>query len=101
MQPIVDLDGDDDDDVEEKRANTRWTHDEEILLTESWVESSQNAAKPIDEDNLAELFDPDPRARPVGKPRLAKKAKSMDTSSVGGAPGESIEVFNGGYILGL
>ncbi|GJV25255.1 hypothetical protein Tco_1377950 [Tanacetum coccineum] len=42
-QPIVDLDDDDDDDVEEKRANTSWTRDEKILLTESWVESSQNA----------------------------------------------------------
>ncbi|GJX47893.1 hypothetical protein Tco_0273083 [Tanacetum coccineum] len=61
-QPIVDLDEDDDDDVEEKRANT-------------------NAAEPIDEDNIAELFGPDLRARPAGKPRPSKKAKSMDTSS--------------------
>ncbi|GJU36289.1 hypothetical protein Tco_1184643 [Tanacetum coccineum] len=130
-QPIVDLDEDDDDDVEEKRVNTRWNRDEEILLTESWVEHSQNAsiekdqsddvingdcqrfnaiykhltrksgekkadhiknakntymegydaAKPVDEDNIAELFGPDLRARPAGKPRPSKKAKSMDTSS--------------------
>nr|GFC40541.1 hypothetical protein [Tanacetum cinerariifolium] len=137
-QPIVDLneDEDDDDDVEEKRVNTRWPRDEKTLLTECWVESSQNAniennqtedsringdcqkfnaiykhltrirgkneadhienendthmerygnkkfqyvhawnilksypkwdaVKPIDEDNLAKLFGPDPRARPA------------------------------------
>ncbi|GKA37430.1 ubiquitin carboxyl-terminal hydrolase 12-like protein isoform X2 [Tanacetum coccineum] len=46
--------------------------------------------KPIDEDNLAELFGPDPRARPAGKPRPAKKAKSVDTSSAGGSQSESL-----------
>nr|GEW60032.1 myb-like domain, Myb/SANT-like DNA-binding domain protein [Tanacetum cinerariifolium] len=42
-----------------------------------------DAAKPIDEDNLAKLFGPDPRARPADKPRPAKKAKSVETSSAG------------------
>ncbi|GJV01126.1 hypothetical protein Tco_1334695 [Tanacetum coccineum] len=36
---MVNLDADDKDDVEEQtRANTRYTRDEEILLTETWVE---------------------------------------------------------------
>nr|GEV46479.1 START domain, START-like domain protein [Tanacetum cinerariifolium] len=35
--------GDDDDDVEENRANTRWNRDEEILLAETWIEHSKNA----------------------------------------------------------
>ncbi|GJU27412.1 hypothetical protein Tco_1166033 [Tanacetum coccineum] len=42
-----------------------------------------NAAKPIDADNLKELFGPDPRERPTGKQRAKKKQKSVDTSSVG------------------
>ncbi|GKB30486.1 hypothetical protein Tco_0869887 [Tanacetum coccineum] len=33
---------DDDDDVEEKRANTCWNRDEEILLTESWVRDTHH-----------------------------------------------------------
>nr|GEW90893.1 zinc finger, CCHC-type [Tanacetum cinerariifolium] len=128
----------DDDDVKEKQANTRWNRDEEILPTEIWVEHSQNAgtekdqsarkmrltisrmqrtlmdrygnkkfqyvhswnilksypkwdaALPIDEDNLVELFGPVSRARPAGKPRPTKKVKSMDTSSIGGSTGGSI-----------
>ncbi|GJW53280.1 hypothetical protein Tco_0097365 [Tanacetum coccineum] len=187
-QPVVHLDEDDDDDVQEKRANTRWNRDEEILLAETWVEHSQNAsirkdqsddvfwnmimsdfnkrtnnpprtknmmmgkwsrmhgdcqrlnsiykhltrksgendsdhvenaktsymerygnkrfqyvhawdilknypkwdaAEPIDEDNLVELFGPDPRARLAGKPRPAKKQKSVGTSSAGGSTGGS------------
>ncbi|GKB44556.1 hypothetical protein Tco_0889498 [Tanacetum coccineum] len=35
-----------------------------------------NAAKPIDADNLKELFGPDPRERPTGKQRAKKKQKS-------------------------
>ncbi|GJY75490.1 hypothetical protein Tco_0480606 [Tanacetum coccineum] len=38
-----------------------------------------NAAEPIDEDNLEELFGPDPRERPAGKQRASKKQKSCDT----------------------
>nr|GEV66802.1 hypothetical protein [Tanacetum cinerariifolium] len=45
----MDLDADDDDDVEQKRANTRWTHDEEILLIDNrWtkIKKSSKEAKP-------------------------------------------------------
>ncbi|GJV04836.1 hypothetical protein Tco_1338405 [Tanacetum coccineum] len=49
-----------------------------------------NAAEPIDEDNLEELFGPDPRERPAGKQWASKKQKSVDTSSVGGSTGGSI-----------
>ncbi|GJZ90947.1 hypothetical protein Tco_0662874 [Tanacetum coccineum] len=38
-----------------------------------------NASEPIDEDNLQELFGPDPRQRPAGKQRATKKQKSIDT----------------------
>ncbi|GJV69502.1 hypothetical protein Tco_1485011 [Tanacetum coccineum] len=38
-----------------------------------------NAAEPIDEDNLQQLFGPDPRERPTGKQRAPKKKKSVDT----------------------
>ncbi|GKC62055.1 hypothetical protein Tco_1089653 [Tanacetum coccineum] len=72
-QPVVDLDEDDDDDVEAKRANTCWNRKEEILLAETWIEHSQNAAEPIDEDNLTELFGPDPKDSPASKPRDYKR----------------------------
>ncbi|GKF52162.1 glutathione S-transferase T3-like protein, partial [Tanacetum coccineum] len=48
-----------------------------------------NAAEPIDEDNLQELFGPDPRERLAGKQRAPKKQKSVDTSSAGGSTGGS------------
>ncbi|GJZ17110.1 hypothetical protein Tco_0553233, partial [Tanacetum coccineum] len=48
-----------------------------------------NAAEPIDEDNLKELFGPDPRERPIGKQRASKKQKSCDTGSAGGSTGGS------------
>ncbi|GKE15759.1 hypothetical protein Tco_1423336 [Tanacetum coccineum] len=48
-----------------------------------------NVAESIDEDNLQELFGPDPRERPAGKQRASKKQKSVDTSSVGGSTGGS------------
>ncbi|GKC11550.1 hypothetical protein Tco_1008332 [Tanacetum coccineum] len=48
-----------------------------------------NAAEPIDEDSLQELFGPDPRERPAGKQRALKKQKSVDTSSAGGSTGGS------------
>ncbi|GJT28333.1 hypothetical protein Tco_0908608, partial [Tanacetum coccineum] len=35
-----------------------------------------NAAEPIDEDNLQELFGPDQRERPTGKQQAKKKQKS-------------------------
>ncbi|GJY41577.1 hypothetical protein Tco_0428847 [Tanacetum coccineum] len=40
-----------------------------------------NASELIDEDNLQELFGPNPRERPAGKQRATKKQKSVDTSS--------------------
>nr|GEW46458.1 glutathione S-transferase T3-like [Tanacetum cinerariifolium] len=49
-----------------------------------------NAAEPIEEDNLQELFGPDPRERPAGKQRAPKKQKSVDTSSTGGSQSESV-----------
>nr|GEX81014.1 putative reverse transcriptase domain-containing protein [Tanacetum cinerariifolium] len=54
--------------------------------------------KLINEDNLAELFGLDLRARPAGKPRPMKKAKSMDTSSARGAPRGSQSEFLTGVI---
>ncbi|GJZ98004.1 hypothetical protein Tco_0670457 [Tanacetum coccineum] len=48
-----------------------------------------NAAEPIDEDNIEELFGPDPRERPAGKQRASKNQKSVDTSSAGGSTGGS------------
>ncbi|GJR08827.1 hypothetical protein Tco_0791479 [Tanacetum coccineum] len=52
---MVNLDTDDEDDVEEQtRANTRWTRDEEILLTETWVEVSHNTN--IENDRTDEAF---------------------------------------------
>ncbi|GKC99196.1 glutathione S-transferase T3-like protein [Tanacetum coccineum] len=44
-----------------------------------------NASEPIDEDNLQELFGPDPRERPAGKQRATKNQKSVDTLSAGGS----------------
>nr|GEZ50623.1 hypothetical protein [Tanacetum cinerariifolium] len=85
---MVNLDAEDEDAVEEQTGeNTRRTRDKEILLTESWVEDS---TEPIDEDNLAKLFGPDPRPRPADKPRPTKKAESMDTSSARGSQSESL-----------
>nr|GEY43155.1 protein strictosidine synthase-like 2-like [Tanacetum cinerariifolium]GEY55992.1 protein strictosidine synthase-like 2-like [Tanacetum cinerariifolium] len=49
-----------------------------------------NAAEPIDEDNIQELFGPDPRERPAGKQRASKKQKSVGTSSTGGSQSESV-----------
>nr|GEY58778.1 hypothetical protein [Tanacetum cinerariifolium] len=47
------------------------------------------ASEPIDEDNLQELFGPDPRERPAGKQQATKKQKSVDTSSARGSTGGS------------
>ncbi|GJW74377.1 hypothetical protein Tco_0133747, partial [Tanacetum coccineum] len=44
-------------------------------------------------DNLQELFGPDPRERPAGKQRAPKKQKSVDTSSAGGSQSESVSVL--------
>ncbi|GJW62173.1 hypothetical protein Tco_0111508 [Tanacetum coccineum] len=58
------------------------------------------AAEPIDEDNLAELFGPGPRARPSSKHRPAKKQKSVETSSDGGSTGGSTGGSQSKSILG-
>ncbi|GKC60286.1 hypothetical protein Tco_1087884 [Tanacetum coccineum] len=42
-QPVVDLDDGNDDDMAARRAITRWNHNEEILLAETWIEHSQDA----------------------------------------------------------
>ncbi|GJS00406.1 exocyst complex component EXO84B [Tanacetum coccineum] len=95
-QPVVDLEEGDDDNMAARRAITRWNRNKEILLAETWIEHSQDANiekdqqdDPIDEDNLQELFGPDPRERPAGKQRAPKKQKSVDTSSAGGSTGGS------------
>ncbi|GKB36984.1 hypothetical protein Tco_0881926 [Tanacetum coccineum] len=49
-----------------------------------------NAAEPIDEDNLEELFGPDPRERPTDKQRASKKAGGSTGGSTGGSQSESI-----------
>ncbi|GJV34096.1 hypothetical protein Tco_1394496 [Tanacetum coccineum] len=46
---------------------------------------NMDAAEPIDEDNLQELFGPDPRERPAGKQRAPKKQKSVETTSARGS----------------
>ncbi|GJY78589.1 hypothetical protein Tco_0484390 [Tanacetum coccineum] len=106
-KPVVDLDEDDDDDMPGRRNLTRWNKNEEMLLAETWIELAgrQYRKRPtrrrllepdyagfqlsIDEDNLQELFGPDPRERPAGKQRASKKQKSVDTSNAGGSTGGS------------
>ncbi|GJU13467.1 ribonuclease H-like domain-containing protein, partial [Tanacetum coccineum] len=51
------------------------------------VARGQNAAEPIDADNLQDLFGPDPRERSADKQRDPKKQKSVDTSSARGSTG--------------
>ncbi|GKA41603.1 hypothetical protein Tco_0734263 [Tanacetum coccineum] len=46
--------------------------------------------KPLDADDHTEIFKPDVRPRPIGKPRPAKKAKSEMTESSGGSASGSI-----------
>nr|GEZ04817.1 myb-like domain, Myb/SANT-like DNA-binding domain protein [Tanacetum cinerariifolium] len=53
-QPVVDLDEDDDDDMEARRAITRWNHNEEILLAETWIEHSQDAN--IEKDQQDDVY---------------------------------------------
>ncbi|GKA04425.1 hypothetical protein Tco_0683545 [Tanacetum coccineum] len=48
-------------------------------------------AKPIDGDNLQDVFGPDKRERPAGKQRAGKKQKSAETSrSTGGSQSEYV-----------
>ncbi|GKE55763.1 hypothetical protein Tco_1494948 [Tanacetum coccineum] len=51
----------------------------------------QDAAEPIDGDNLQEVFGPDKRERPAGKQLAGKKQKLVKTSgSTGGSQSESV-----------
>ncbi|GJU27844.1 Myb-like domain, Myb/SANT-like DNA-binding domain protein [Tanacetum coccineum] len=118
-QPVIELDeGDENEDMETRRLNICWNKKEEILLAEAWIEHSQDAnigkdqrdeiywnkisttekqypkwdaAEPIDEDNLQEVFGPDKREHPAGKQHAVKKQKSVETSrSTGGSLSESV-----------
>nr|GEY50954.1 hypothetical protein [Tanacetum cinerariifolium] len=53
-QTIVDLAENDEEGEEQTHRCTRWTRDEEILLTECWIESSENGQIGADrsEDSL-------------------------------------------------
>nr|GEW28788.1 hypothetical protein [Tanacetum cinerariifolium] len=53
-QPIVNLNEDDDDDVQEKRTNTRWVRDEVIVPAGTWIEHSQKAN--IKKDQFDDVF---------------------------------------------
>nr|GEV05696.1 hypothetical protein [Tanacetum cinerariifolium] len=65
---------------------TRKSGENDVDLVENAKTSYlERCAKQIDEDNLEELFGPDPRERPAGKQRASKKQKSVDTSSPGGS----------------
>ncbi|GJU68544.1 hypothetical protein Tco_1254803 [Tanacetum coccineum] len=50
----------------ERHGNKKFQYVHSWNILKSYLK--WDATKPIDEDNLAELFGPDPRARPAGKP---------------------------------
>nr|GEX32323.1 hypothetical protein [Tanacetum cinerariifolium] len=104
-QPVVDLDDGDDDDMAAsgesdadlienaktsyiERCGKKFQYDHVWSILNNYPK--WNAAEPIEEDNLQELFGPDPRERPAGKQRAPKKQKSVDTSSTGGSQSESV-----------
>nr|GEW28992.1 zinc finger, CCHC-type [Tanacetum cinerariifolium] len=60
-----------------------------------------NASEPIDEDNLQELFGPDPRESPANKQRAMKKQKLIDTSSSEGSTGRSTGGSQSGSVSGV
>nr|GEZ40712.1 ribosomal protein-like [Tanacetum cinerariifolium] len=66
----------------ERYGNKRFQYDHAWNILKNYPK--WNAAEPIDEDNLNELFGPDPRAHPADKQRVAKKQKSVDTRASGG-----------------
>nr|GEW42977.1 senescence-associated protein AAF, chlorolplastic isoform X5 [Tanacetum cinerariifolium] len=70
-----------------ERGGRKFQYDHVWIILKNYPK--WNAAEPIDEDNLEELFGPDPRERPAGKQRAPKKQKSVDTSSAGGSTGGS------------
>ncbi|GJU46272.1 hypothetical protein Tco_1203538 [Tanacetum coccineum] len=71
----------------ERYCNKRFQYVHTWNILKSY--SKWDAMQPIDKDNLAEIFGPDPRVRPGGKPRLVKKQKSVDRSSAVGSTGGS------------
>ncbi|GKA00911.1 hypothetical protein Tco_0673576 [Tanacetum coccineum] len=60
-----------------------------FVITRTLTTKSFTKTEPIDEDNLEELFGPDPRERPAGRQRALKKQKLVETSSVGRSQSES------------
>ncbi|GJU50735.1 hypothetical protein Tco_1220290, partial [Tanacetum coccineum] len=52
-------------------------------------------------DNLEELFGPDPKERPAGKQRAPKKQKSVETTSAGGSTGGSTGGSQSEYVSSL
>nr|GEW26553.1 hypothetical protein [Tanacetum cinerariifolium] len=58
-------------------------------LVENAKTSYLERCEPIDEDNLEEMFGPDPKEHPADKQRASKKQKSVDTLSAGGSTGET------------
>ncbi|GJX26595.1 hypothetical protein Tco_0232891 [Tanacetum coccineum] len=73
----------------ERYGNKKFQYDHVCNILKNYPK--WNAAEPIDEDNLLELFGPDPRERPAGKQWAPKKQISVDTSSAGGSTGKSTE----------
>ncbi|GJT64403.1 hypothetical protein Tco_1015883 [Tanacetum coccineum] len=61
----------------ERYGNKRFIYDHACNILKNY--HKWNAAELIDEDNLNELFGPDPRASPAGKQRVAKMQKSVET----------------------
>ncbi|GJT64518.1 hypothetical protein Tco_1015998 [Tanacetum coccineum] len=61
----------------ERYDNKKFQYDHVWNILKNYLK--WNALEPINEDNLQELFGPDPRERPAGKQRAPKKQKSVDT----------------------
>ncbi|GKC69230.1 hypothetical protein Tco_1115113 [Tanacetum coccineum] len=94
-QPVVDLDEDDEDDeMASRRSITRWSNNEEILLSESWIEHSQDAniGKDQHEDIYWNLIMSDFNSRTTTPPRT----KNMMTEKWTRMHGDC-QRFNGIY----
>ncbi|GJY96472.1 hypothetical protein Tco_0513382 [Tanacetum coccineum] len=87
----------------ERYGNKRFQYVHAWNILKSYLK--WDAMQPIDKDNLAEIFGPDPRVRPGGKPWLVKKQKSVDRSSAVGATGWSTMINrvpdNGGLLISV
>ncbi|GJU82822.1 hypothetical protein Tco_1285187 [Tanacetum coccineum] len=59
-----------------ERCGRKFQYDHVWIILKNYPK--WNAAERIDEDNLEELFGPDPRERPTGKQQAPKKQKSVD-----------------------